>query len=425
MNEIINKFLLAGDKFMPEMHLRQPQFVYSACGPFTKNKEIIQKFEETGDTSYIYKNELDKACFQHDMAYGDFKDLAKITVADKVLRNKAFKTASDQKYDGYQRGLVSMVYKFFDKKSQGSGLPSNKENTQLANELHKPIIRKFNKRKVHSSFKDNIWGVDLADMQLLSKFNKRFRFLLCVIDIFSKYAWVVPLKDKKGISIVNAFQLILKESNGKPNKIWVDKGSKFYNNSFKKWLRDNNIEMYSTNNEGKSVIAERFIKILKNKIYKYMTSISKDVYIDKLDDIVKKYNNTYHTSIKIKPVDVKDNTYINFKKEVNDKNPKFKVGDHVRISKHNNIFAKGYMPNWSEEIFVISKIKNTVPWTYVLNDLNGEEIIGILYEKELQATNQQEFRVEKVLKRKGDKLYVKGKGCNNSFNSWIDKKDIL
>ena len=134
--------------------------------------------------------------------------------------------------------------------------------------------------------------------------------------------------------------------------------------------------MYSTNNEGKSVTAERFIRTLKNKIYKYMTSISKNVYIDKLDDIVKKYKNTYHTSIKMKPVDVKDNTYIHFKKEDNDKNPKFKVGDHVRISKYKNIFAKGYMPNWSEEIFIIKKIKNTVPWTYVLNDISGEEIIG-------------------------------------------------
>ena len=163
-------------------------------------------------------------------------------------------------------------------------------------------------------------GVDLADVQLLSKFNKGFRFLLCVIDIFSKYAWVIPLKDKKGISIFSAFQKILKESNRKPNKIWVDKGSEFYNSSFKKWLKDNDIEMYSANNEGKSVIAERFIRALKNKIYKYMTSISKNVYIDKLDDIIRKYNNTYHTSIKMKPADVKDNTYISFKKEVNEKN---------------------------------------------------------------------------------------------------------
>ena len=269
-------------------------------------------------------------------------------------------------------GLVSMVYKFFDKKLQGNGLASDKENMQLADELHKSIISKFKKRKVNSSFRDNIWGADFADMQLLSKFNKEFRFLLCVIDIFSKYAWVIPLKDKKGISIVDAFQKILKVSNRKPNKISVDKGSEFYNNYSKKWLRDNNIEMYSTHNEGKSVVVEIFIRKIKNKIYKYMTSISKNGYIDKLDDIVKKYNDTYHTSIKMKRFNIKDNTYIDFKKEVNDKNPKFKVDDHVRISKCKNIFAKGYMPNWSKEIFISKKIKNTVSWTYVLNDLNGE-----------------------------------------------------
>ena len=155
-----------------------------------------------------------------------------------------------------------------------------------------------------------------------------------------------------------------------------------------------------------------------------MTSISKNVYIDKLNDVVKEYNDTYHTSIKLKPVDVKDNTYIDFKKELNDKDPKFKISDHVRISKYKNIFAKGYMPNWSEEIFLIKKI-NTVPWTYVIKDLNGEEIIGTFYEKELQKTDQKEFRIEKVLKKKGDKLYVKWKGYDNSFNSWIDKKDIV
>ena len=183
--------------------------------------------------------------------------------------------------------------------------------------------------------------------------------------------------------------------------------------------------MYSKNNEGKSVIAERFIRTLKTKTYKYMNWISKKVYIDKLDDIVKEYDNKYHTSIKMKPIDVKDNRYINFKKEINNKDPKFKVGDHVRISKYKNIFAEGYMPNWSEEILVIKKIKNTVPWTYVINDLNGEEIIDTFYEKELQSTKQQTFRIEKVIKKKDDKLYVKWKGYNNSFNNWIDKKDIV
>ena len=268
-------------------------------------------------------------------------------------------------------------------------------------------------------------GADLAGIQLISKFNKGFRFLLCVIDIFGKYAWVVPLKDKKSISIVSAFLKILDKSRRKPNKIWVDKGSEFYNSCFKKWLKDNDIEMYSIHNEGKSVVAERFFRTLKNKIYEYMIAISKNVYIDRLDDIVNEYNNTYHKTIMMKPVDVKDNTYIDFKKEVTDKDPKFKVGDYVRISKYKNIFAKRYMPNWSEKVFVISKIKNTVPWTYVINDLNGVEITGTFYEKDSEKTNQKEFRIEKVHRKKGDKLYVKWKGYDNSVNSWIDKKDLV
>ena len=214
-------------------------------------------------------------------------------------------------------------------------------------------------------------------------------------------------------------------SNRKPSKIWVDKGSEFYNSSFKKWLQHYDIEMYSTHNEGKLVVAERFIKTLKNKIYKYMTSISKNVYADKLDDIVNEYKNKYRRTIKMKPIDVKDNTYINIDKEINDKDPKFKVDDHVRISKYKNVFAKGYTPNWTEEVFIIKEIKNTVPWTYVINDLNGEEIIGTFYEKELKKTSQDEFRIGKVIKRKGDKLYVKWKGYDSSFNSRIDKNNIV
>ena len=275
------------------MHLKQPGFTYSACGPFTKIKERIEKFLQTGNTDFIYKNELDKACFQHDMAYGKSKDLVKRTQSDKVLKDKAFKIANNSNYDGYQRGLASMVYKFFDKKSKWSGI-INEPNYQLANELHKQIIRKFKKIKVYSSYRDNIWGVGLADMQSLSKYNKGINYLLCVLDLFSKYAWLIPIKDKKGTSIVNAFKKILSDSNRKPNKIWVDQGSEFYNKSFKDFLKTNNIEMYSTYNEGKSVVAERFIKTLKNKIFKHETAISKNIYFDVLDDIVDKYNSTIH-----------------------------------------------------------------------------------------------------------------------------------
>ena len=248
---------------------------------FTRHKERIKEFKRTGDTRYIYSNKLDKACFQHNSAYANHKDLINRTEADKFLKDKAYNIASNPEYDGYQRGLASMVYKFFDKKSMGSRIASS---SILADELHKPIINKFNKRKVYSQFKDNIWG-----------------------DLYSKYALVIPLKDKKGISIPNTFNKIIKQSNRKPNKIWVDQGGEFYNNAFKKWLSDNDIIMYSTYKEGKSVVTERFIRTLKNKLYKHMTATGKNVYYDVLDDVVNKYNNTKHSTIKMKPIDVENN----------------------------------------------------------------------------------------------------------------------
>ena len=183
-------------------------------------------------------------------------------------------------------------------------------------------------------------------MQLISKYNKGIRYLLCVIDLFSKYAFVVPLKDKKGTTIANAFQSILGSSKRKLNKIWVDQGSEFYNTHFKKWLKGNKIEVYSTHNEEKSVVAERFIRTLKNKIYKHITAISKIVYFDVLDDIV---DDAYHRTIKMKPIDVKNCSFAEYNEKSNEKDPKFKINDHARISKYKNIFAKEYVPNCSEE----------------------------------------------------------------------------
>ena len=199
-----------------------------------------------------------------------------------------------------------MVYKFFDKKSIGSGI-ARYSSSILADELHKPVIKKFNKRKIYLKFKENIWGVDLADKQSLGRKNKGIKYLLCAIDLYGKYAFVIPLKDKKGISIVNAFDKIIKQSGKKTNKILVDQGKEFYNNVFKKWLSDNDIIMYSTYKEGKSLVAERFARTLKNKLYKHMTVTGKNVYYDVLDDTVNKYNNTKHSTIKMKPIDLKDN----------------------------------------------------------------------------------------------------------------------
>ena len=244
-------------------------------------------------------------------------------------------------------GPASMVYKFFEKKSKEMVLIYHQSlmKNQLKNYTNQ-LLEIF--KNVYSGSEDNIWGADLADIQLISNFNKGFRVLLRVTDIFSKYAWVFPLKDKKGVRIVDAFKKILDDFNRKPNKILADKGSEFYNSSSKKWLKDNDIEMHSIHNEGKSVVAEIFIKTLKTKIFKYTNSILKNVYIYKLDDIVNEYNNAHHRTIKMRPVDVKDNTFIDFKIEVNDKDSKYKVGDHVRISKYKNIFAKVYTPIWSE-----------------------------------------------------------------------------
>ena len=246
----------------------------------------------------------------------------------------------------------------------GSGFKKLKNSCSiLADELHKLVIKKFNKRKVYSQFKDNIWGVDLAEMQSLSRKNKGIKYPLCAIDLYSKYVFVIPLKDKKGISIVNAFNKIIKQSGRKPNKIWVDQGGEFHNNVFKKW----------------------FIRTLKNKLYKHVTAAGKNVYFDVLDDLVNKYNNTKHSTIKMKPKDVRDNKTV-YIDEHNEKDSRCKVGDRVRISKFKNIFVKGYTPNWSKEIFIVDKINDTVPYTYNLKDLNDEEITGSFYDRELQKT---------------------------------------
>ena len=194
------------------------------------------------------------------------------------------------------------------------------------------------------------------------------------------------------------------------------KGSEFYNSSFQKWLKYNDIEMYSTHNEGKYVAPKRFIRTLKNKICTHMTGVSKNVYIDQLDGIVNEYNNTYHRTFKMKPIEVKDKTYIDSVKEVNDKDSKFKVSDHIRISKYKNIFAKGYNTNWSEEGFVIKKVKNTVPWAYIINDLKH------FMKKNCKKQTNKNLGLKKWLKEK--EINYMSNGNHNSFNSWIHKKDI-
>ena len=273
---------------------------------------------------------------------------------------------------------------------------------------------------------DKIWAADLADMTALSEDNEGVNFLLLVIDIFSKYGWIEPLKNKKGKTVANALKTIFKER--KPEKLWTDKGREIYNKDVKEL-----IELYSTENEEKSSIVERWIRTMKEKIWKYFTDNNTYNYMDVLPDLVKDYNNTVHLSTKLTPIDAskKKNELTVWRNlypdryKINDITPKFSVGDRVRITKKKKDFEKRYTTRWTEEIFTIKEIQNTDPITYKLEDLEGEEIKGTFYEPELQKTEQQIYRIEKIIKKEKNKLLVKWKGYSDKFNSWVDNKDLI
>ena len=298
----------------------------------------------------------------------------------------------------------------------------------LAEELHKPVKRKFRKRRVLVSGIDKIWAADLADMQALSKENEGYKFLLLVIDTFSKYGWIVPLKDKKGETIVKALKEIFKESGRRPDKLWTDKGREFFN----KDVRDL-VYLYATENEEKSSIAERWIRTMKEKMFKYFTDNNTYNYIDALPELVEDYNNTVHSTTKLTPTDAskEENELKVWRNLYPDRyktsrlNPKFSVGDKVRITKKKKDFEKGYTARWTEEIFTIKEIRETNPITYKLEDLQGEEIKGTFYEPELQKTEQQIYRIEKIIKKEKGRSFVKWKGYSDKFNSWVDNKDLI
>ena len=274
---------------------------------------------------------------------------------------------------------------------------------QLASELHKPIRRKFEKRRVIITGKnsnspvDNTWTADLVDMQPYSRWNRGYKYLLTVLDAFSKYAWVVPIKDKKGETITKAFRVIVGKR--KPVYLWTDKGTEFYNSNFKEYLKENGITLYSTQNVEKSSVIERFNRTLKSKMFKQFTIQNSTVFTDILPQIVEEYNNTYHSTIKMTPKEasLKKNESIAYLNSYHDepfpkfKKPSFKEGDKVRISKYRGIFDKSYKGNWSEELFVIYKTQPTIPITYKIKDLLGEDIKGSFYEQELQKADQEVY----------------------------------
>ena len=269
---------------------------------------------------------------------------------------------------------------------------------ELAEELHKPVRRKFQRRRVVVGGVDETWAADLVDMSAFSRDNKGYKFLLSIIDVFSKYGWLIPLKDKKGNTVRDALGSVFKERT--PNKLWTDKGTEFYNKEVKQLLQKHGIELYSTENEEKSSVVERWNRTMKEKMFKYFSANSTRTYLPVLDDFVRQYNTTKHRSIKMTPTSAslkehENKVYWNLYGSIPPMQPpRFRVGDKVRITKKKGTFEKGYTPRWTEEVFEVSQVLPTKPPTYRLKDFNGEEIHGSFYEQEIQKTDQDVYRIE-------------------------------
>ncbi|GBO25915.1 Putative uncharacterized transposon-derived protein F54H12.3 [Araneus ventricosus] len=298
--------------------------------------------------------------------------------------------------------------------------------------LHKSIRKKFPTNKVIVYSIDQQWQADLVDLSSLSKYNKGYRYLLCCIDVLSKYAWIVPLKQKRGTDILEAFKIIF--SHRKPKFLQTDQGTEFENSIFQKFLKENNVKYFTTYNATKASIVERFNRTLKTKMWKYFTSQNTYTYLNVLQKLVQSYNNTYHSSIKRRPIEVNSENerevwFTLYGKKSPPSTCVLNVGDIVRISKKKLIFEKGYETNFSEELFVVSECVKRSPSVYRIKDLLGEPVLGTFYLQELQKVKLKEsFPFEKILKKRTKKkrleYFVKFKGYPNKFNQWIPASNI-
>ena len=345
-------------------------------------------------------------------------------------------------YDPKRSGGLGGVNRFYDDvKKEGKFKISRNEITQWLMRqdtytLHKPMRRHFRRNRVIVGGIDQQWQMDLADMQSMQKFNDGYRYLLVCIDVFSKYAWVIPLKNKTGPSLVEAFKRIL-VSGRRPEKVMTDQGTEFFNRHFKALMKEEKIELYNTYNETKASIVERLIRTLKTKMWRYFTAKKTMRYIDVLPELVYSYNHSVHRSIKARPVDVTAENETKIWHTLHDDHDvvknvkyKFKIGDQVRISKVKRTFEKGYLPNFTKEIFTISQQVPRDPPVYKLKDYDGEELKGTFYDKELQKVIKQDdlYEVEKILKKRGKsnnvQYLVKWLGYQNKFNSWVPASEI-
>lgn len=300
----------------------------------------------------------------------------------------------------------------------------------VVNELHKPARKKYQRRRVIIKGLNDLWQADLVEMLPYAKFNKGFRYILVVINTFSKYVWAKPLKSKKGKDVAEAMDDILKHSNA-PSNLQTDLGKEFYNQHFQQIMQNYKINHYSTFSNLKASIVERVNRTLKGIMWRHFSNQGSYKWYMILPDIIKKYNNTKHGKIGVKPIEVNKNNEksilknsYTFKKIFNLKQAKFKINDFVRISKYREAFYKGYTPNWSTEIFQVRKVNLTNPPTYLLKDENNENIEGGFYQEELQKVKHPDvYLVEKILRTKGNNVYVKWLGLNKS--SWISKNSVL
>lgn len=359
---------------------------------------------------------------------------------EKVLRELYFNPKSPASYSG-----IGKLWK--EVKMSGQPLTYKEVKEFLENlptyQLHKPAIKKFLSRKTMVSYAYQQFQADLVDMQKFSRVNEGYNYILTVIDIFSRYAWALPLKSKKGEDVKNLFQEIFKEGvsgkPGVPEKLQFDEGKEFYNQHLKDFLDKNNVEYFSSHSDKKAAVVERFNRTLKTKMWKYFTQKETEKWIDSLPDLVYSYNHTFHSSIGMKPVDaIKEenedvvwyNLYGAFL--ANDfGTPKYKHGDSVRITKYKTIFSKGYLPNYTEEVFQIKQVIYTKPFVYKLQDYQEEEITGYFYEQELSYVpnpDDIEYKIEKILRYKTIKGVkyglVKWKGYSDKFNEWLPVEKI-
>ena len=408
-------------------NILKPKFGYRYCGPYNNLDKQVDYNKNTGKIYKIYdkpKNKTDSICMNHDICYSIGKN-------KNDCDREMVRSLDNLKYG--ETGKSTPIIRSIINKKQQFGLSVN-PNKILSQELHKPKRVNFERRRVISNHIDHIWGIDLITMIKYSKQNNNYKYILTVIDFFSKHSWCYPLKNKNYNEIINSFKDIFKKSKRKPKMIQSDEGSEFTNNQVQKFFNDNNIKWYHTyNRDIKCSICERFNRTILNKIYKNFTLNNNTIWIKDLNKLVKEYNNFYHRTIKMKPVDAskKSNENIvrkNYNFEIITNKKKFKIGDKVRVSLLKNTFEKGYTSNWSEQIYVIYDIKSSNVHYYYLKDLNGEKLDGTFYQEELLKTNMKEndlYIIEKIIKKVGNKYLVKWREYDDTFNSYVNENDIV